>query len=280
MIKAVVNKIIDHSVVDGVGNRSVIFFQGCNLNCHYCHNPETINHCYHCGVCVTHCPQEALSFQDDKVVYDHLKCIDCDTCIKVCPYDSSPKTTLLSVDDVIVRIKQNIPFIRGITLSGGECTLNATFIKVLFKEVKALNLSTLLDSNGTYDFSLDPEILDNCDGVMLDIKAINEPLHKSITGVDNQLIIKNAQYLAQIGKLVEVRTVVIANILDNHHTVDQVTKLLAPYLKISPITYKLIKYRHFGVREKYHYLQEPSDDLMNELQVIAYNNGFEDIVLI
>ncbi|MEA5018419.1 MAG: YjjW family glycine radical enzyme activase [Erysipelotrichaceae bacterium] len=280
MIKAVVNKIIDHSVVDGVGNRSVIFFQGCNLNCHYCHNPETINHCYHCGVCVTHCPQKALSFQDDKVVYDRLKCVDCDTCIKVCPYDSSPKTALLSVDDVLTKIKQNIPFIRGITLSGGECTLNATFIKALFKEAKALNLSTLLDSNGTYDFTLDPEILDHCDGVIIDIKAINAHIHQSITKADNQLIIKNAQYLAQIGKLTEIRTVVIANILDNHHTVDQITKLLAPYLTISPISYKLIKYRHFGVRKKYLYLQEPSDDLMNELQVIAYNNGFNDIILI
>ena len=45
MIKARINKIIDSSVVDGPGNRTAIFFQGCNFNCKYCHNPETIDHC-------------------------------------------------------------------------------------------------------------------------------------------------------------------------------------------------------------------------------------------
>lgn len=42
MMKAKINKIIDMSVVDGPGNRTGIFFQGCNFDCFYCHNPETI----------------------------------------------------------------------------------------------------------------------------------------------------------------------------------------------------------------------------------------------
>lgn len=37
-----VRNVITHSAVDGPGNRFVIFFQGCNFNCRYCHNPETI----------------------------------------------------------------------------------------------------------------------------------------------------------------------------------------------------------------------------------------------
>ncbi|MBN2260813.1 MAG: radical SAM protein [Clostridiales bacterium] len=39
-----INKIINFSSVDGPGNRLVVFFQGCNLNCVYCHNPETIDY--------------------------------------------------------------------------------------------------------------------------------------------------------------------------------------------------------------------------------------------
>ncbi len=38
MITAPVNKIIDSSLVDGPGNRTAIFFQGCNYRCRYCHN--------------------------------------------------------------------------------------------------------------------------------------------------------------------------------------------------------------------------------------------------
>ena len=37
-----VRNIITHSAVDGPGNRLVVFLQGCNFNCLYCHNPETI----------------------------------------------------------------------------------------------------------------------------------------------------------------------------------------------------------------------------------------------
>ena len=40
MITAPVNKIIPFSSVDGPGNRTAVFFQGCNWDCCYCHNPE------------------------------------------------------------------------------------------------------------------------------------------------------------------------------------------------------------------------------------------------
>ncbi|MFV0425347.1 MAG: radical SAM protein [Bacilli bacterium] len=37
-----IHKIIKSSIVDGPGNRLAIFMQGCNFDCWYCHNPETI----------------------------------------------------------------------------------------------------------------------------------------------------------------------------------------------------------------------------------------------
>lgn len=36
------HRIIPFSNVEGIGNRTSIFLQGCKLNCLYCHNPETI----------------------------------------------------------------------------------------------------------------------------------------------------------------------------------------------------------------------------------------------
>lgn len=47
-----VNRILEYSLVDGPGNRTVIFLQGCNIACHYCHNPETQKICLNCGVCI------------------------------------------------------------------------------------------------------------------------------------------------------------------------------------------------------------------------------------
>ena len=51
-IKVPVNKIIPFSSVDGPGNRTAIFLQACNLDCKYCHNPETRALCIHCGDCI------------------------------------------------------------------------------------------------------------------------------------------------------------------------------------------------------------------------------------
>ena len=74
---ALVNKIIPFSCIDGPGNRTAIFFQGCNFKCTYCHNPETINKCISCGKCVLTCPVNALDIIDKKVVWDSNKCVDC-----------------------------------------------------------------------------------------------------------------------------------------------------------------------------------------------------------
>ncbi len=48
--KGYVHKIIKSSIVDGPGNRLAIFMQGCNFDCWYCHNPETIKLKENCSV--------------------------------------------------------------------------------------------------------------------------------------------------------------------------------------------------------------------------------------
>lgn len=63
-MRAPVNRIIPFSAVDGPGNRTAVFLQGCNFNCKYCHNPETRKLCIHCGDCVEGCPGGALYFSD------------------------------------------------------------------------------------------------------------------------------------------------------------------------------------------------------------------------
>lgn len=277
-MKAIVNKIIHSSVVDGPGNRAAIFLQGCNYTCSYCHNPETIALCSHCGTCVDVCPAGALTKSIGKVLWDEDLCCGCDRCLSACPNLSTPKTKEYTAAEVMELLKKDIPFIRGITVSGGECSLQRDFLVELFTLVKARNRTTLMDSNGSYDYTADTELMAVCDGVMLDVKAWDDEEHKSLTGRSSTPVIENALKLAKAGKLEEIRTVVVPGYLDNRKTVDRITRALAPY---GDVRYRISAYRPFGVREPYRsQLSSPSREELEVLAQIAESNGFHNIVII
>ena len=277
---ALVNKIIPFSSVDGPGNRTAIFLQGCNFNCQYCHNPETIKVCVHCGACLEYCPTGALYREDGKIQYDHTKCTFCDSCFKHCPHSSSPRIRLMTAQDVMREASRNMPFIRGITVSGGECTQQAEFLRELLTLAKEKGLDTLLDSNGSYDFSLDEKLLSVTDGVMLDIKVWDPQEHLHVVGCPNDTVLKNLQYLAACGKLEEVRTVIVPGLFDTEGTVRQVSRVLAPHLSKRSIRYKIIAYRPMGVRGEYQSLRSPTQEELQVHAAIAKAEGMADIVVI
>lgn len=277
---APVNKIIPFSSVDGPGNRTAIFLQGCNFNCQYCHNPETIKGCVHCGECLQFCPTGALSRKGGWIVYDHTKCAYCDACFKHCPHSASPRIRLMSPQEVVQEVNRNVPFIRGITVSGGECTQHAAFLRELLALAKAQGLDTLLDSNGSYDFSLDEQLLQVTDGVMLDVKAWDAQEHQHVTGVANATVIKNLLYLAEHAKLEEVRTVIVPGLFDTEGTVRQVSRALAPHVALRDIRYKIIAYRPMGVRSEYQELRSPTQEKLRAHERIAHAEGIKNTVLI
>lgn len=279
MITASVNKIIPFSSVDGPGNRTAVFLQGCNFNCQYCHNPETINHCIHCGHCVGYCPTGALSIAEGRVQYDHTKCVLCDACFTHCPNGGSARVRPMTAESVMGEVVRNMPFIRGITVSGGECTLQRDFLVELLTLAKETGLHTLVDSNGSYDFSADEELMAVTDGVMLDVKAWDAEAHFRVTGAHNDVVLKNLCWLAARGKLTEVRTVIVPELFDCEETVRNVCAVLRETDSLST-RYKIICYRPNGVRQQYRHLKSPSADTLQSLADIAAEYGLTDIVII
>lgn len=234
MIKAPIHKIIPHSLVDGPGNRTSIFLQGCNLRCEYCHNPETIQ------------------------IYTEK---------------SLEKINWMTADEVFNEVKKNIPFIRGITLSGGECTIYPKFLHELFTLGQKAGLSCLIDSNGTTDLSNYPELMQVTSGVLLDVKAWDGEKFKKLTGGNNKIVKKNLKFLADTNKLEEIRIVCIPDEVDAEHILKGIKATIGD--KISDINLRLIKFRNNGVIGRLKDTSSPSDTYMQGLKDTALNMGYK-----
>lgn len=276
--KIFINKIIPVSTVDGPGARTAIFVQGCNLKCAYCHNPETINLCIHCGKCVPGCPVGALTIEDKKVVWNEEICINCDNCVKVCPYLSSPKVKLYTPESLLEEIEPNIPFIRGITVSGGECTIYPNFISKLFSLVKARGKYTLIDANGKIDFSKYPEMLDHADGVMLDIKAWDDDVFKNLTENERDVsICENIKYLLSRKKLFEIRLVCEKDWVDAKNSLKSLKECI-PH-EFADVSLKLIAYRNHSAKLRMKDTPSTTPEQMEIYRKYAESLGFKNIVV-
>ncbi len=276
MVKGIINKIIRFSAVDGPGNRTVIFMQNCNFNCSYCHNPETINSCTSCGICISSCNSNALKLVNNKMYFDANLCTSCDNCTNICPTYSSPKTQEYTVDELFKIILKAKPFISGITISGGECTVQYNFLKEILIRAKKENISAFIDTNGHLEPDKMKKLSKYFDKAMFDIKSFEEKEHFKLTGITNNYVLQNADFLLKSDKIYEIRTVIVSNFLNNKNNVEKISKLISN--SQSTANYKLIKFKNHSVKSKYK-LTEPSDETILELKTIAENNNCNCIIV-
>ena len=203
-IQLPVNEIIPFANVDGSGNRTAIFVQGCNLNCVYCHNPETIQF----------------------------------------PCDETEHTDY-TLEELVREIKKYAPYIRGITVSGGEATIYKDFLVEFFKEVKKLGLTCYIDTNGIFIKEKLADLIKITDRFLFDIKGIDQ-LSK-VTGKNIKFSFENLDYLLSLNKVEEIRTVCINDFTDIENTVAEVSKRIKDH---ENVIYKLIRVHTRGLKEE------------------------------
>ncbi|MCX5773606.1 MAG: YjjW family glycine radical enzyme activase [Fusobacteria bacterium] len=238
-----INSIVTASNVDGPGNRIAIFLQGCNFICKYCHNPETIQHCNHCAQCVKVCHSNALEINNSKVVYNSAKCTSCGQCEIYCPNFSSPKVQILTPIELYEKIKRYLHFAEGITISGGEATLQSSDIEIFFDIIKGShpNKSCFIDTNGSILLSDHPELFKLTDKFIFDVKAENELEHIALTGKPKSNILENIHFALNQQKIYEIRTV-LTPLINCETTVLFVCNLLQK----TNIPYQLIPVQKHG----------------------------------
>ncbi len=248
--RATVSKILNYSIVDGPGNRLVIFLQGCNFNCAACHNPHTIGQCNHCGDCIPACHVDALSLVDGRIAYDPTACDHCDACLDACPISANPMVREYRVAEILELARQHRPFLTGITVSGGEPTQQLDFVIDLFRAIRSdeelADLTCFIDSNGHLGASGWERVLPVTDGVMLDIKSWDDSTHEALTGKPNDNSLESARIVNAAGKLHEVRFLLIPGRTDSDAELDGLIGFVKELGDDTRV--RLNAFQHHGVR--------------------------------
>lgn len=203
---ALILEIKGNSLDDGPGIRTVVFFKGCPLDCVWCHNPESKafhselsyapDVCVGCGACIDACPTGALSVQNPSFV-DRKACTLCFLCTEVCPSGALSRVGIpMGVDEVMGRILPDAPFFKnsggGVTLSGGEPTLQMEYASRLLAALKGHGIHTLVETCGLFDLArFTKTVLPWTDVVYYDIKIFDTASHERFCGVGNRTILSN-----------------------------------------------------------------------------------------
>jgi pyruvate formate lyase activating enzyme len=219
---------------------------------------------------------------NNQVAVDDDLCTDCDICIQVCPTDSTPLSKMVRLENLVRQIEEVSPFISGITVAGGEPTLQPDFVASLFCALKCSDqlgrLTTFVDSNGSASRKVWDRLLPVMDGAMIDLKAVDPDVHAAITGADNGPVLESIRYLAEWQRLYEVRLLMVPGRNDSPETVERTARWLYdvdPSMRI-----KLIGFRRHSVRPQFANIPEADPAYLERLSAIIRDVGIEELVLV
>ena len=221
----VIFDIKEFTVHDGPGARITVFLKGCPLRCVWCHNPEGLkkepqlmykkNLCIGCGRCTQIC--------------SHIECEPYGRCLHACANGAiSISGEEISAEELKNRLVKNADVLKrldgGITVSGGEPLMQADFVCELADKLN--NVHKAIQTSGYADEDTYKRVIEKFDYIMQDIKLADGDLHKRYTGVTNDIILRNINYLKNSGKEFVFRVPLIPGITDTKENLMAISKIV------------------------------------------------------
>ena len=213
-------------------------------------------------------------------------------CVMRCRYCHNRDTWSLKEGEVVTveELMKKILAVRhfltgGVTVSGGQPTLQPEFVTELFRACRAEGIHTCLDTNG-YVKSITPaiaDLIDATDLMLLDIKHMDNDMHEKLTWVKNDRVLNFARYLTEVNKKTWVRYVVVEGYTTKEEYAEQLAEFVKPMANVEKV--ELLPYHSLG-KHKWDVLKDeyeledvapPSDELMKRLQAKFTDRGIKAI---
>jgi pyruvate formate lyase activating enzyme len=292
------------SVQDGPGIRTTAFLKGCPLSCPWCHSPES--QAFHaqlcwiamrcigaakCGKCMGACKKGAISLgrvtehptsgeEIQHVTVDRSLCDNCGDCARVCyPASLYLCGTDYTVEELVARLVKDRAFYDksggGVTISGGEALSQHEFTAATLGELKNQGIHTALDTTGYAKREHLDRALPHTDLFLYDLKHMDSETHRKAVGVPNELILSNAEHIADRGGKLQIRVPVIPLFNDSEENIRRTAEFCRT-LGEAVTAVQLLPYHNLGV-VKYQRLDEtrqvmeatpPSEEKVSRLKAI------------
>lgn len=283
----IITNIQRFSLHDGPGIRTTVFFKGCPLRCQWCHNPETYlreqelcykaEKCIGCGRCEETCELHGLALNEEGLTYQSDICRHCFECAESCPAKAlfvcgERKSLSETLKEVLADKSLYISSHGGVTFSGGEATMQSEFVVALAKELKKEGIHLALDTCGFCGPEVFASVVGHMDLCLYDIKHSDSEKHKELTGVGNEVILRNLSYLNETGKPIYIRIPVIPGKNDSWENYEAIAAILSDKQAVQEVA--LLGYHALGLSKLYGFnghqadlgIQPPGKDRLEEIK--------------